>query len=58
MHTNFWLENLKGRPRFSWENIKMYLNETEFEGVDWIHLTENRDRWRVLANTVMNLLVP
>jgi hypothetical protein len=32
--------------------------ETEFEGVDWIHLAEDRDKWRALANTVMNLRVP
>jgi hypothetical protein len=28
------------------------------EAVDWIHMTQDRDRWRALVNTVMNLLVP
>jgi hypothetical protein len=42
-----------------WEdNIKMDLMEIELEGVDWIHLSQNRDRWRALVNTVMNLQVP
>jgi hypothetical protein len=48
-----------GRPRRRWENnIKMYLKETGLEGVDWIHLTEDRDQWLALVNTVMNLRVP
>jgi hypothetical protein len=28
------------------------------EGLDWIHLAQDRDRWRVLVNTVKNLRVP
>jgi len=28
-----------------------------WEGVDWIHLAEDRDRWLALVNTVMNLRV-
>ena len=27
-------------------------------GIDWIDLAQDRDRWRVLVNTVMNLRVP
>jgi hypothetical protein len=34
------------RPRHSWE------------GVDWIHLAQDRDQWQALVNTVMNLQVP
>jgi hypothetical protein len=33
----------------------MYLREIEFGGVDWIDLAQERDRWRGLVNTVMNL---
>jgi hypothetical protein len=48
-----------GRPRRRWEdNIKIYLRETEFGDVDWIHLFKDRVRWRSLVNTVMNLRVP
>jgi hypothetical protein len=35
-------------------SFKMVLTE----GVDWIHLAHDRDRWRALVNTIMNLLVP
>jgi len=36
----------------------MYLTEAEFEGVDWMHLDQDRDQWRIVVNTVMNLRVP
>jgi hypothetical protein len=35
----------------------MDLEETGSEGVDWIHLAQDRDQWRALVNTVMNLRV-
>jgi hypothetical protein len=35
----------------------MDLGEVVLEGVDLIHLAQNRDQWRVLVNTVMNLRV-
>jgi hypothetical protein len=48
-----------GRPRCIWEdNIKMDLREMGFGVVDWIHLAQDRDRWRALVNTVMNLPAP
>jgi hypothetical protein len=47
-----------GRSRRGWENnIKMDRRETVFGDVDWIHLAQDRDRWRALVNTVMNLRV-
>jgi hypothetical protein len=48
-----------GRPRHRWEdNIKMDLGEIEFGDVDWIHMAQYRDSWRVLVNTVINLRFP
>jgi hypothetical protein len=50
---------LLGRPRCGWEdNIKIDLWEIGFGDVDWIHLAQDRDRWRNLVNTVMSLRVP
>jgi ribosome biogenesis protein Nip4 len=46
------------RPRRRREdNIKMDLRKIGFVDVDWIHLAQDRDRWRALVNTVMNLRV-
>jgi hypothetical protein len=36
----------------------MNLTEIGWDGMDWIDLAQNRDQWRVLVNTVMNLPVP
>jgi hypothetical protein len=48
-----------GRPRRRWlDNIKMDLRETVWGGMDWIDLALDRDQWRALVNTVMNLRVP
>jgi hypothetical protein len=47
-----------GRPRSRWEdNISMDIWEIGFGDVDWIHWALDRDRWRALVNTVMNLRV-
>jgi hypothetical protein len=47
-----------GRPRRRWEDgIRMDLRETGLEGVDWIRLSQDRDRWRTVVSAVMNLRV-
>jgi hypothetical protein len=35
----------------------MDLREIGWDGIEWIHLTQNRDQWRALVNTVMNVQV-
>jgi len=43
-----------GTPKRKWEdNIKMDLKEMEWKVVDWTGLSENRDRWRAVVNTVI-----
>jgi hypothetical protein len=63
VHTGFWWgrpvgKRLLERPRCRWkDNIKMGLQEVEWEGMDWIDLAQDRDRWQALVNVVMNLRV-
>jgi hypothetical protein len=40
------------------DDIKMDLREIRWGGVDWIDLAQDRDQWRALVNTSMNLRVP
>jgi hypothetical protein len=48
-----------GRPTCRWvDNIKIDLGDTGWGGMDWIHLSQDRDQWRALVNMVMNLRVP
>ena len=45
-----------GRPGLRWDdNIKMYLQDVGWRGVDWIALAEDRDRWRAVVNALMNI---
>jgi hypothetical protein len=47
-----------GKPRRRWEDgIRTDLREIGWGSVDWIQLAQDKDRWRALANTVMNLRV-
>jgi hypothetical protein len=49
----------RGRARCRWENNgQIDLQEVRYEGMDWINVAEDRDRWRGLVNEVMNLRVP
>jgi hypothetical protein len=48
-----------GRPKRRWvDNIKMDLGEVGWSDVDWIGLAKDRNRWRALVNSVLNLRVP
>jgi hypothetical protein len=48
-----------GRPRRKWvDDDRMDLVEVGWGDVDWIGLAEDRDRWRALVNSVLNLRVP
>jgi hypothetical protein len=41
-----------------WENvIWMDLKEIDLEGLDWIHLTQDRDKWQALVDMVKHLQV-
>jgi hypothetical protein len=52
MHTVFWL-------RHRWkDDIRIGLRETGWEGVEWIHLAQDRDQWQAFMNMVMNIWVP
>jgi hypothetical protein len=47
------------RPRRRWEdNSQMDLQEVGGDRGDWMELAQDRDGWRALVSTVMNLRVP
>jgi hypothetical protein len=48
-----------GRTRRRWVNsVKLDLRKRVWDGMSWIELAQDRDKWRALVNTVMNLRVP
>jgi hypothetical protein len=48
-----------GRAKSRWvDSIKMDLRDIGWDGVDWIDMGQDRDQWRALVNTVLNLRVP
>jgi hypothetical protein len=48
-----------GRPgRRLVDNVEMDLREIGWDGMNWIDMAQNRDQWRALVNTVLNLRVP
>jgi hypothetical protein len=52
-------KRLLRRPRHRWvDNIRMDHVEVGWGGVDWIGLAHDRNRWRALVDSVLNLRVP
>jgi len=64
VYTGFWVGKPEGkrplgRHNLRWEgNIKVGLQEVGWRDMNWIELAQDRDRWRLLTNAVMNLRVP
>jgi hypothetical protein len=52
-------EEGRGRPRRRWvDNIRMDLGEFGWGDMDWIGLAKDRNRWRAVVNSILNLRVP
>ena len=52
-------KGLLGRPRRGWEdNIRMDLKEIGINARDWIDSVQDRDYWRALVNSALNLRAP
>jgi hypothetical protein len=52
-------KRLRGRPRHRREdNIRLDLTEIGWKYLDWMHMAQDKDQWRAIVNTVMNLRVP
>jgi hypothetical protein len=52
-------KRLLGQPRHRWvDNIRIDLGEVGWGDVNWIDLAQERNRWRALVNSVLNLWVP
>jgi len=60
VHTLIWLENLKRGDHsedldVDGNVILKWILGVVWEGVDWMHVAEDMDQWRVVVNTVMKL---
>jgi len=48
-----------GRPRLSWDdNIKMDFQEAGCEGMGWMDLAQDSNRWRAIVHAALNLRIP
>jgi hypothetical protein len=60
--TRFWWERQKERDHSEDQGVGVRMRSEWIlgrlaEGVEWIQLAQDRDRWRAIVNTVMNLRV-
>jgi hypothetical protein len=64
VHVGYWWGKPEGkrplgRPRRRWlDNIRIDFREIRWDGMDWIDLVQDRNKWRALVNTVMNTGIP
>jgi hypothetical protein len=49
-------ERSRGRPRLGWkDDVKIDITEISWEGMYWIDLAQDMDKWQAVVNTVMNV---
>jgi hypothetical protein len=58
MLIKFWSVNLKRRDHFEDLGVDRWMSELRWKVMDWIHSAQDKDQWRDLVNTAMNLRVP
>jgi hypothetical protein len=57
MHIGYLWESQKEGDHWEDQDVG-WLRELGWDGADWIDMAQNRDQWRAVVNTVLNLLVP
>jgi hypothetical protein len=65
MHIGYWWESQKEKDHWEnqdvgeWAILKWILERKRgWDGIDWIGLAQDRDQWRAVVHTIMNLRVP
>jgi hypothetical protein len=58
MRIGYWWESQKERDHWEDQDVSGWTIIKWIDGVDWIDMAQDRDEWRALVNTVLNLRVP